>query len=301
MAARSPPASTPHHHLVPVCILFSVHRFPQHSPFLIPPAPSKPKEATRDLDLEAQLEQDLMEEDADGEPDDEFEEIIPFNTFALRQEEEEEEDIPIASLAPSPPKSKPVRPRKPSESSREAPAAKTKRPAKPKGKSKREAVASDIEEEDLEFGQPARQTKRARPAPPSEGLAFPGSSSSVRTPSTAYPSSATASQRIPPPSSAPPGASDSEEEWEPVQPADSGLMIAIADSEGEEEEEIDMTAFEAEMNLQLEGSDDGLGGAVSPEPEVTPGRPMSLNQFAGGGVEASQDEDDYSSSDSEED
>jgi hypothetical protein len=63
--------------------------------------------------------------------------------------------------------------------------------------------------------------------------------------------------------------------------------------DGEDEEEIDMNAFEEEMNQQLHGGAE----PVSAQPI------MSLNQFAGGGAEASQDdEDDYTSSeDSDED
>ena len=256
-----------------------------------------------DLDLQAQLERDIflgVDEDADGEPDDEYEAKIP-RTIALRQEEEEEDDdSAILARAPSPPKSKPTRPKKSKATFREnraAPITKPKHPAKVKGKTKREMPPSDVEEEDLEFGQPTRQTKRSRPPPPADGPALPGSSSLVHPPSTAYASSfalAENSDTTP----VQPAASDSEEDWEPVPPPADTPPVIIMEEEGDEEEEeqeIDENAFEAEMDNYF-----SKGGASS-EP-VANAHPISLNQYAGGGAEASHDEDDYSSSeDSDED
>jgi hypothetical protein len=247
----------------------------------MPPQPSWPsgsKEPLGDLDLEAQLERDLGLEDAAGEPDDDIKYILPRQ----EEEEEEEEEIP-----PSPPKSKLQRPPKataPLANSRPA-------PIKGKGKPKREyADASDGEEEKLEFGQ---QTKRLRPSPPSEGLALPGTFSAP-------------SPLVDPPLSQVLPASDSEEDWDEVAAAEPAPATPLQhdvyiEESGADVEEIDMTAFEAEMNETLEeDEDDFLAAAVGSEPDPPPsGRPTSLGQFAGG--EPSQDEDDYSSSDESDD
>jgi neural Wiskott-Aldrich syndrome protein len=170
--------------------------------------------------------------------------------------------------------------------------------AKPKAKSKREHV-SDVEAEELSFGQPARQMKRARSSS-GGGLALPSRSSTVlpQGPVLASPQRNAHNDSI----------DSDEEEWDEVAAAPS-VSTATAfqpttanDSDASDEEEIDMNAFEAEMNKHLDPSmgsdDDFLAAAVMSEPE-TPvrggGRPISLNQFAGG-TEASQDDDDYSSS-----
>jgi hypothetical protein len=179
-------------------------------------------------------------------------------------------------------------------------ATKLKPKTKPKAKSKREHV-SDIEAEELSFGQPARQMKRARSSS-GGGLALPSRSSSTVLPQ--GPALASTPQRnienVP---------IDSEEEdWDEVAAAPPPSTVitfqpALAnESDGSDEEEIDMNAFEAEMNEHLDpdkGSDeDFLAAAVMSEPEMPSGgggRPISLNQFAGG-TEASQDDDDYTSS-----
>jgi len=228
--------------------------------------PSRPVASTsnapaRNSNLKAHL-------DADGES-----EGMHSDFAAVRQEEEEEGE-----------EKETVRPAA-------SHTAKPKAPAKSKAKAKGKAAALEIEAEDLEFGQPARKTKRIQPSPPSAGLALPGSSSAVHTPS------------VPvalPPSSQPKAnaislaqvatsqtASDSEEDWDEVQTVPPGIpdIMDVDEDEGEDEEEIDMNAFEEEMNQQLNGS------------EHVPARPMSLNQFASGITEASQDEDDdYTSS-----
>jgi hypothetical protein len=249
----------------------------------MPPQPSWPpisKEALEDLDLEAQLEHDLgLEEDAVGEPDEDLEYMAP------RQEEEEEEAVEIPSRPPSPPKSKPQRLPKVT-----APLVNSKPiPVKGKGKAKREyADTSDGEVENLEFGQ---QTKRLRPSPPSEGLALPGTFSAP-------------SPLVDPPSNQAMPASDSEEDWDEVAAAEPAPLTPLQndvyiEEGGADVEEIDMTAFEAEMNETLEEDDeDFLAAAVGSEHDPPPsGR--SLGQFAGG--EPSQDEDDYSSSDESDD
>ena len=246
--------------------------------------PSRPVASTsnapaRNSNLKAHL-------DADGES-----EGMHSDFAAVRQEEEEEgeeKETVRPARRPAAPKPKPTR--KPTAKSASH-TAKPKAPAKSKAKAKGKAAALEIEAEDLEFGQPARKTKRIQPSPPSAGLALPGSSSAVHTPS------------VPvalPPSSQPKAnaislaqvatsqtASDSEEDWDEVQTVPPGIpdIMDVDEDEGEDEEEIDMNAFEEEMNQQLNGS------------EHVPARPMSLNQFASGITEASQDEDDdYTSS-----
>jgi hypothetical protein len=269
-----------------------------------PPAPPVSQAPFTDLDLEAQLERDLLglEEDAEGEPDDEFEEILPKAPppppLPKEEEEEDEEDIFIPPpRVPSPPKTKPPRPTKQLPKPPKPPAKPRAAPGKGKGKAKREAAphVSDAEEEDLEFGQPA---KRARPAPPSEGLALPGSSATVRDPSTIAPPYPSPAKAVPAVAAPIPPASDSEEDWDevPAAPAPSNHIVMEV---VEDEEEIDMNAFEAEMNLHLEESDeDFLAAAVSPEPDPNASAPR-VNQFPAG--DASQDEDDYSSSDDSDD
>jgi hypothetical protein len=160
-----------------------------------------------------------------------------------------------------------------------------------------------VEEEELSFGRPSRQTKRPRHHPePDSAVLQSGSSTPAFPHSPAY----SAPPKPPPVPLSPPSnlgvISDSEEEWDEVAapPAHGPISIDVGDGndgDGSDEEEIDMNAFEAEMNQELGVSeDDFLAAAVSSEPEIVPtARPMSLHQFAGGG-EASQDDDDYSSS-----
>jgi hypothetical protein len=252
----------------------------------LPPPPSWPstsKEPFSDLDLEAQLEQDLgLDEDAVGEPDDDLEHSV------LRQEEEEDE-MATPLRAPSPPKSNPQRPAKPNA----APAKSRSVPTKEKGKAKREyADTSYGEEENLEFGRPAQQTKHLRP---SEGLALPGSFSAP-------------SPLADPPSSQLPPFSDSDEDWDEVAAAEPAPATPLQHDvyveeggEGEDMEEIDVTAFEAEMNETLEeDEEDFLAAAVGAEVDPPPSdHPTSISQFAGG--EPSQDEDDFSSSEESDD
>ena len=165
---------------------------------------------------------------------------------------------------------------------------------KGKGKAKREYPnTSDGEEENLEFGRPAQPAKRLRPSPPPEGLALPGSFS------------------VPSPLADPPliralSASDSEEDWDEVAAAEPTPPTPLQNNVymeggGEGTEEIDMTAFEAEMNETLEEDDeDFLAAAVGSDPDPPPSdRPTSISPFAGG--EPSQDEDDFSSSEESDD
>jgi hypothetical protein len=72
---------------------------------------------------------------------------------------------------------------------------------------------------------------------------------------------------------------------------------SFADADGGEE--IDANAFEAELNEEMEDSeDDFLAAAVMSDPEQHTGQPISLNRLASGAAAAAADsEDDFSSSD----
>lgn len=79
--------------------------------------------------------------------------------------------------------------------------------------------------------------------------------------------------------------------------SDQPVTTVQPDESDEEEMDIDMTAFEQEMNEQLGGEEeeeDFLAAELQTE-SVAPedGVPMSLNQYAGGDVFG---DDDYSSS-----
>lgn len=232
-------------------------------------------------DLEKELERELT--DADGDAVDDFDEVLAKVTVAKREEEEEEEEgekieIPARkppSLAPKPKVSRPVAPPPRKHESEPKPRAKPKEVTKAKREVNAYGGDSDFEEV-LDFGVPARAPKLQKPAPTTV-LALPGPSSSFVPPA-------------PPPK--PTAGSDSEEDWDEVT------------NNEPVEEEIDLNAFEREMEAQLEESDeDILAAAMSPDPDPVTnvsGRPISLNQFAGGQLSA--DEDDTSSSeDSDED
>ena len=246
--------------------------------------PVTPQPAGDDIDLLKELERDLGGlEDAEGEPDDEFEEIIATATSEQKnrglKEEEEEEFLLAASTAPPPtlpPKPKPSRSlpnqlEKPKSKSRDSQRAKAET-------AMQDIVDSELEEV-LAFGVPTRTTKRQKLSPvvqkppPVTQLALPNASTSVVLPS-----------------SRPPFKEDSdsdEDDWDQV--------VGGAQAENDAQE-IDLDAFEQEMEQQLEGLDeDILAAAMTSEPVSASRRPMSLNQFAGG--QFSQDEDSTSSSD----
>jgi hypothetical protein len=251
-----------------------------------------PQPANDDLDLVKELERDLGGlEDAEGEPDDDFEEVIATITSEqknrrLKQEEEEEEEEELllaAGTAPPPtlpPKSKPPRSIPPNQQELiSKPKLKSKDITRVKGEPASQDIVDSELEEVLDFGVPTRKTKRqklapvAQKPPPVTQLALPNASTSVVLPSSRPP---------------PKEDSDSEDDWDPVVGGDSHVE--------NDAQEIDLDAFEQEMEQQLEGSDDDiLAAAMSSEPVSASRRPMSLNQFAGG--QFSQDEDSTSSSD----
>ena len=254
--------------------------------------PITPQPADDDIDLAKELERDLVGlEDAEGEPDDDFEEVIATVTseqknqrFEEEEEEEEEEELLLAaSTAPPPtlpPKSKPPRNIIPNQQGPiSKPKLKSKDISRAKGETdSRDNIDSELEEV-LDFGVPTRTTKRQKLSPvvqkppPTTQLALPTASTSVVLPSSRPP---------------PKEDSDSEDDWDAVVGDD---PPAEPDAQ-----EIDLDAFEQEMEQQLEGLDDDiLAAAMSPDPVSAARRPMSLNQFAGG--QLSQDEDSTSSSD----
>ena len=236
------------------------------------------------------------EEDAEGEPDEEF--------IALRQEEEEEEEVVVPPRAPSP-----------------RPAKSAKNLSSSKGASKRTAEA---DEEEFDFGPTTQNLKRARKSPPSEGLALPGTFS-VPSPGLGAPSPRGAPSPMiapsplaePSPLAVPPvdiaSASDSEEDWDevaadapaPDTPLKHEIFLEEDNGDGDLEEgmEIDLADLEQEFNQTMgdeeeeELPEDFFAAALEDESQH-PGRPVSLNAFAGGEEE---DEDDYSSSDESDD
>lgn len=240
-------------------------------------------------DLEKELEHDLLGlSDADGEAVDDFDEVLAKVTGRKQEEEEEEEgeeiEIPprkAPSPLPPPPKPKASRPAAapPPKKHESEPKPKPKPKEVPKGKREANTYREDSDlEEVLDFGRPARPSKRPKPSV-TTGLALPGTTHSFVPP--ALPTKPVAVE------------SDSEEDWDEVTHNDPV------------EEEIDLDAFGREMEAELEeeSDDDILAAVMSPDLEPVAnvsGRPMSLNQFAGGQLSA--DEDDTSSSeDSDED
>lgn len=216
--------------------------------------------------LNKELEELLGTDDAEGEVDDEFEEVI--NTVSLRKEEEEEEEDLLETLVNSPP---PVRPPDPSPRQKVPRAAPKKQESIPKpkmipkdlAKSKKEPegriMVDSVMVEELDPGvlpAPARPLKRPKPTP-SEDLALPSASASIDLPSSR------------PPQSAQEDDSDVDD-WESVlvgaEPA------AYQDNDAEE---IDLDEFGREMEEQLGGTEDD----ASLEPD-TKRQPMSLNDFA---------------------
>lgn len=244
------------------------------------------------------------------------------------------EDVPLASparsraaagrkqvnAAPSTaPKGKNAKAAKPPPKSATTTETPTSVTAKGKG---RQAPVIDLEEEELDFGQPARQGKRRRvsPRPAATALAPPPPSSSSSI-GLALPSSRVSSSFTPTLPGPPQTQEEEDDEWDDVLNAVASAAPGAedasifrdgpgGDAEGEEIE-IDLNQFAADLDQELGGAlsgieEDALGdegselfGFEGDEAEATEvsgrPRPISLNQFAGGaGVE--QDDDDYSSS-----
>lgn len=258
--------------------------FTRKSPSAATPPAAQPKDTG---DLEKELEHDLLGlSDADGEAVDDFDDILAKVTGQKQEEEEEEgEEIEIPprkapSPPPPPPKPKVSRPAAPPPKKHESePKPKPKPKEVPKSKRESNTYREDSDlEEVLDFGHPARPSKRPKPSV-STVLALPGTTSSF----------------VPPAPPAKPAAaeSDSEEDWDEVTHNDPV------------EEEIDLDAFGREMEAELEeeSDDDILAAVMSPDLEPVAnvsGRPMSLNQFAGGQLSADED-DTTSTEESDED
>lgn len=251
-----------------------------------------PQPADDDVNLGKELERDLIGlEDAEGEPDDDFEEIIATVTSERNdrrleeEEEEEEEEELLLAASTAPPRTLPSKSKPPRNilAHQQEPTPKPKLKSKDISRAKTETASQDIVDSELEevldFGVPTRTTKRRKLSPvvqkppPTTELALPTPSASV-----VLPSSRPMHKED----------SDSEDDWDPIVGGD-----PPAENDAQE---IDLDAFEQEMEQQLEGLDeDILAAAMSPDPSSAPQRPISLNQFAGG--QLSPDEDSTSSSD----
>ncbi|KAI6046468.1 hypothetical protein EDC04DRAFT_1475035 [Pisolithus marmoratus] len=229
-------------------------------------SPQASSSQTRDeSDLNKELEELLGTEDAEGEPDDEFEEVI--NTLNMRKEEEEEDDDLLETLVKPSPPVRPPDPQPRQKGPRAVPKKQESIPkpkmipkdvAKPKKEPEGRIMLDSVMVEELDPGVlPARPLKRHKPTP-SEALALPSASAPVNMPSSRPPQPA---QDV----------DDSDlDDWESVLvDAEPGTY---ADNDAEE---IDLDEFGREMEEQLGGTeDDG-----SPEPD-TKRQPMSLNDFA---------------------
>ncbi|KAG6331711.1 hypothetical protein ID866_7379 [Astraeus odoratus] len=227
-------------------------------------------QAREDSDLNKELEELLGTEDGEGEPDDEFEEVI--STVNLRKEEEEEEDDdlletlvkpPSPVRAPeSPPKQKAPRASPKKQESLPKPKLVPKEIPKPKKEPEGRRMVDSIMVEELDPGVPSARPAKRQKSSASNGLALPGASSSIDLPSSR-----------PLPTAQPAQEDESDlDDWESV-PVDAEPE---ADPENDAEE-IDLDEFGREMEAELGGTEeDG-----SPEPD-TMRRPISLNQFAGG-------------------
>ncbi|KAF8883443.1 hypothetical protein BD779DRAFT_1802002 [Infundibulicybe gibba] len=282
--------------------------------------PISPKEPDITQELEEEIERGLAEPDADGDLDDEFEQLLPKSLTQRSQEleEGEEEEIfippapaPAPAPAPPAPKSKPARPVKtlpkrpvepPVTAPKPKPPAPEPKPAPPRAKKAKREPEPPLLNPDVEVLQFGKPTEPARQSPPREGLALPGMSATFAPPPpvTLPPSSLKTDPPYTPavPSPVLVDESEEEEEWDEVEPHGETSMAVDDDIFGgdpEEGEEIDMNDFARELNEQMEESDeDFLAAAVSPEPEAPrpTGQPISLKQFAGGDLS----EDEYSSS-----
>ncbi|THH11278.1 hypothetical protein EW145_g751 [Phellinidium pouzarii] len=330
-------------------------RAPSVSP-LPTPSPAASISKVED-DFSRELESSMVEEDAEGEK----EESIPLNVSSRMSTQPSSSRMPelmrpppvdSTSGKPRPrlrgsavgvgtaPKTKPttssplVHPMLPASPINPPPSSSTPIPtAKSTGNGKTSgAHAIDVEEEELEFGRPARQTKRPRlfppPRPVSTALALPGTASAN---ALSLPSSD--GLALPGPPISIPDDDDDDDEWDEVagvgpgieRPASAGADESFTGGDAEEGEEINVDQFTAELDQELldgleeedadgegegEGDADGddifgdaVDSAVYDESE-SPFKPMSLNEFAGGssmGVDEQDDDFSSSSDDSDDD
>lgn len=189
----------------------------------------------------------------------------------------------------------------------------------------------EIEEEELEFGQPTRVTKRARISPP-----MPSSDSFLALPTAGGAAALAPPPFMPPapPSSVPQDEDDDDDddvEWDQVAGMED-IFGVEGDGEGDGEgEEINLDMLAAEVDQELGGlpdeeygeqeeaeeeeeeeedgdedEDEEMFGTYEEPPRLGDGQgPISLNQYAGGapvgGAMDDDDEDDYSSSSSDSD
>lgn len=185
------------------------------------------------------------------------------------------------------------------------------------------------DEEVIEFGKPAKRPRPSTPqqppppapAPAPAGLSLPGASTSFaplpnHSKSIVAPPASVAS---PPTMVQDDSDDDNEDDWEqvptiaPDDPLPQTEFDLTLEQSLEEEifgnnfgeadggEEIDANAFEAELNEEMEDSeDDFLAAAVRSDSEQHTRQPISLNRLASG-AGAADSEEDFSSSDDESD
>ncbi|KAF8628514.1 hypothetical protein AX15_003843 [Amanita polypyramis BW_CC] len=244
---------------------------------------------------------------------------------------------PAPAAKPIPPKHKPTPARATAPISAPVPASvPPAAPPQTKPPKKRETESthlSDVDEEVLEFGKPAKRSHKLVPAtvpapapPASSGLALPGTSSSVAPPPPVRSaSSSTSSSSTRPLASAVSqhsahastpalpagvgGESESDDEWDEVDPETAiqdddffgDGMVEVDGGEEEEEEQgedIDEDELKAQMEQQMaEFEEEDM------EAEVPRGPPISLNDYARGmvGEMGLSDDDTSTSEDSDDD
>lgn len=295
-----------------------------------PPAAAPTPVADERDDLTAELDRELLTTLVDDESDEPISKKSAIRAPEIRKQP--------AAPPPRTPTTAPAA-QKPRPKLKGTTAAVTKPPPKTsptvsrgKGKGK-EVAAIDIDEEELNFGQPAQPAKRPGVSP------RPGLKSSTSSVGLALPSANTSALLAPPLPGPPPAQEDDEEdEWDQVAGTSAGASAAAAADDASifgdgfggpsaaadgEDIEIDLNQFAADLDEELndafasadasgaeedpfgddaEGEADGeLFGAMEGVEEGAK-RPISLNQFAGGsGAAGEQDDDDYSSSEESDD
>ena len=244
---------------------------------------------SRDLDLEADLERALTgHSDAEGEPDNdmdiqaEIEAISGVPPMQEEEEEEEEEEMEPVELEPPPPPP-PVKPKPPHRVPvKVATKAKSKARARPSASASIKREVDGIEEEELNFGEPTKRTRRPRrssAANTSHTIAMAGhNNTGLALPAT-------------PNRHAPLTPSDL------LQPPSTATHIPYAGSEtGTESESVDEDVMQREMEELggvggVEGGgeegdeDEGMEAIhIDSAGEQHIGRPLSLNELFGGAL-----------------